>query len=136
MVSNEQIVRTACTAAENPLDIEGFINLFGEDGYLTNVSAGKTYHGREVGDLVKSVAASFPDMHRKLDRFYIDGDVVVVELSLNGTHTGPLETPNGIIPASGKKIQVPCCDVWTVKGGKIRSFHCYLAATILFAQVQ
>lgn len=135
MLTNEEIVRAAYAAAEAPLDVEGFIELFAEDGYLYDVSAAKRYHGREVGDLVKSVAASFPDMHRKLLTFYTDGDVVVVELSLNGTHTGPLETPNGIVPATGKKIEVPCCDVWTLKDGKIQSFHCYLAATILAAQI-
>jgi hypothetical protein len=53
MRSNEQIVRAAYAAAEAPLDVEGFIELFSEDGYLYNVSAGETYHGREVGDLVK-----------------------------------------------------------------------------------
>ncbi|MEF3366822.1 nuclear transport factor 2 family protein [Methylocystis sp. 9N] len=136
MPSNEEIVRAAYAAAERPLDVEGFINLFAEDGYLYDVSAGKKYHGREVGDLVTGFDASFPDLRRKLDKFYVDGNVVVVELSLNGTHTGPLETPNGTVPASGKKIEAPCCDVWTLKDTKIQSFHCYMAATILAAQIK
>ena len=32
-------------------------------------------------------AAAFPDMHCELYNMYYNDDVVVVELSLNGTHT-------------------------------------------------
>ncbi len=136
MPTNEDVVRSAYAAAERPLDVERFISLFTEDGYLYNVSAGKTYHGREVGDLVTGFDAAFPDLRRNLDKFYGDGDVVIVELSLVGTHSGPLETPEGTIPATGKTIDVPCCDVWTIRDGKIQSFHCYLAGTILAAQLK
>ena len=52
-------------------------------------------------------------------------DVVIVELSLNGTHKGPLELPKGIVPPSGKRMKAPCCDVFRLKNGKIQSFHCY-----------
>ena len=43
-------------------------------------------------------AAAFPDMHRELDSFYFDDNVVIVELSLNGTHKGDLAMPAGTIP--------------------------------------
>lgn len=61
MVSNEDIVRSAYSAAERPLDVDGFINLFARNGYLWNVSAGKTYYGHEVGNLVTSFDRASPD---------------------------------------------------------------------------
>jgi ketosteroid isomerase-like protein len=136
MRSNEEIVREAYAAAEVPVDIEKFIGLFAKEGYLYDVSAGRKYVGREVGDLVKNVLVSFPDMHRELLTFYALGDVIVVELTLNGTHHGPVETAIGRLPPTGRRIEVPCCDIWVVKEGKIRSFHCYTAATILIDQLR
>jgi hypothetical protein len=41
-------------------------------------------------------------MHRELGRIYTDGNVVVVQLALQGTHDGPLQLPFGELPATGK----------------------------------
>jgi ketosteroid isomerase-like protein len=60
---------------------------------------------------------------------------VIVELSLNGTHRGDLRLPAGTIKATGKEIHTPCCDVFHLQDGKVASFHCYTAATILLAQL-
>jgi hypothetical protein len=69
--------------------------------------------------------------------FYVkdDENVVVVELTLNGTHKGPLALPFGNIPATNKAMSTPCCDVFHLENGKVKSFHCYTAATILFGQL-
>ena len=135
MNTNEDIVRQAYKVAEQPTDIDKFISLFAADGYINNTAAGKIYRGEEMGDLIREVSKAFPDIHRELGNFYFDGNVVIVELALQGTHTGLLETPEGPKQATGKRVDVPCCDVWTVKDGKIQSFHCYLAATIMYSQV-
>jgi hypothetical protein len=37
-------------------------------------------------------------MHRALNELYVDSDVVVVQLSLNGTHQGDLPIGLGAIP--------------------------------------
>jgi ketosteroid isomerase-like protein len=58
-----------------------------------------------------------------------------VELSLNGTHKGPLALPAGIISATGKEMHAPCCDVFRLKDGKVQSFNCYTAATIMMGQL-
>jgi ketosteroid isomerase-like protein len=62
-------------------------------------------------------------------------DVVVVELAIRGTQDGPLLTPEGTVSASGKTIDVPCCDVFRLKDGKVTSFHCYNAASIMMQQL-
>ena len=43
-------------------------------------------------------------MHRELYRFFSIGDVVVVELAFRGTHKGPLSTPMGVLPPTGKRM--------------------------------
>ena len=75
-----------------------------------------------------SYAAAFPDTHRELYDMYYNDDVVVVELSLNGTHNGDLEITEGVIPPTNKEMHAPTCDVFHLKDGKVPSFHCYVAA--------
>ncbi len=134
MTTNEQVIRALYQAAEVQ-DVKEFVSLFADSGYFYDVSAGRKYRGTEIGRTVEIYATAFPDMHRELYDFYVNGDVVVVELSLNGTHKGPLELPAGTIPATGREIHAPCCDVFHLKDGKVQSFHCYTAATILLGQL-
>jgi len=88
-----------------------------------------------LGLPVEIYATAFPDMHRELYDMYVSGDVVVVELSLNGTHKGPLALPAGTIPATGNEIHAPCCDVFRIVNGKVQSFNCYTAATVMLGQL-
>lgn len=134
MEANERLVRQLYQAAEVK-NVPEFISLFTDDGYFYDVSAGRKYYGQDIGKTVDIYATAFPDMHRELYDLYVVGDVVVVELSLNGTHKGPLALPAGTIPATANKMSAPCCDVFRLEDGKVKSFHCYTAATILLGQL-
>jgi hypothetical protein len=46
-------------------------------------------------------------MHRELYDLWTVGETVIVRLALQGTHTGPLETPLGTIPPTGKGMDAP-----------------------------
>jgi predicted ester cyclase len=116
-------------------DTPKFVSMFAEGGYFYDVGAGKKYYGKDIGYTVDVYATAFPDMHRELYNMYFDDDVVVVELSLNGTHNGNLEIPEGVIPPTNKQMHAPCCDVFHLKDGKIVSFHCYVAVSILLKQL-
>jgi len=134
--SNEQIIRELYQAAEIQ-DAKLFTSMFTPDGYFWDVSAGKKYYGEDIGRTVDIYAKAFPDMHRELLKVYPqeDQNLVIVELTLNGTHKGPLELPLGTIPPTGKTMVTPCADIFHLENGKVKSFHCYTAATILFAQI-
>jgi len=69
---------------------------------------------------VDNYATAFPDMHRELYNMYYNDDVVVVELSLNGTHKGDLEITEGVIPPTNKEMHAPTCHVFHLKNGKVR----------------
>ena len=100
MASNEEIIRNLYRVAEK--EPKRFRSLFTENGYWWDVPAGVRYRGDEVARAADIYSAAFPDMHRELSHLYFDGDVVVVELSLNGTHRGDLPMGLGILPATGK----------------------------------
>jgi ketosteroid isomerase-like protein len=134
MSTNEEIIRKLYQVAEVK-DVPAFIAMFEDEGYFYDVSAGQKYYGQDIGRTVDIYARAFPDMHRELYNVYTTGDRVIVELSLNGTHKGPLELPAGTIPPTGKEMHAPCCDVFLLANGKVKSFHCYTAATILLGQL-
>jgi ketosteroid isomerase-like protein len=134
--TNATIIRELYASAEAAAkDTPKFVSYFAEGGYFYDVGAGKKYYGNDIGFTVDIYASAFPDMHRELYSMYFNDDVVVVELSLNGTHKGNLAIPVGVIPPTNKEIHAPCCDVFHLKDGKVVSFHCYVAVPILLEQL-
>jgi ketosteroid isomerase-like protein len=136
LMNNDNVaaVRNAYAVAERK-DLEGWIDLFTPDGVFVDNSVGATYRGRGLADPVRNYGTAFSNIHRELYRIYVDGNVVVVQLALQGTHDGPLQLPFGELPATGKQMDAPCCDVFELEGGKIKRFDCYPEGSIIFAQL-
>ena len=133
---NEAVVRHAYHTAEgNVLDVAGFVASFTEDGVFNNVVANESYRGERLGDVVLDMAKLLPDVHRELYRVTVLGDVVAVELSIQGTFLGPLETPAGTVQPTGAKIDVPTADFWYLRDGKVETFNCYVGYSVMFAQM-
>ena len=139
---NEAIVRHAYHTAEGSvLDVAGFVGLFANDGVINLGHAGieplglESYRGEQLGDLVLSIAKYYPDVHRELHRVNVLGDMVAVELSIQGTFLGPLETPAGIVQPTGAKVDGPCADFWYLRDGKIERFDCYIMLDTMRAQM-
>ncbi len=136
MTDNLGIVREAYALAEGDVnDMEGFVSLFGDDGYMWSVPVDKKYRGPAIGEVIGGMTKAFPDIHRELFNIYETGNVVVVELAIRGTHKGELTLPSGTLPPTGKTLDMPCCDVFHVENGKIASFHCYTMASIMMQQL-
>lgn len=134
--ANEQAIRKVYSLANAATkDTPAFVAMFGDGGYFYDVAAGKKYYGQDIGITVDNYATAFPDMHRDLISLYTTDDVVVVELTLNGTHNGDLDLPKGVIPPTGREMHTPCCDVFRLKDGKVMSFDCYVAVPILLEQI-
>jgi ketosteroid isomerase-like protein len=132
----EAVVRAAYHAAEGDvLDVQGFIDLFTEDGVFNNIVAQESYRGEHLGDLVVFMGQLAPDIHRDLHRVHVMGNVVAVELSIQGTFSGPFETPAGVIQPTGAKLDIPTADFWYVENGKIKEFNCYVGVSIMLAQL-
>jgi predicted ester cyclase len=108
---------------------------FADDGTFTDQSIGVTYRGIHIGDTVINYGTAFPDMHRELYQFYSTGNIVVVQLALQGTHRGPLKMPGGTIPPTGQRMDAPCADVFELVDGKIKRFDCYPSGTVALTQL-
>ena len=134
-LDNEQLVRKAYQIAEDK-GMAGWSAAFTVDGTFTDESIGVTWTGPdELPEQVENYARAFPDMHRELYQVYASGNIVVVQLALQGTHLGPLHLPAGTLPPTGKRMDAPCCDVFELIDGKIKRFDCYPEGTIILTQL-
>jgi ketosteroid isomerase-like protein len=131
----ESFVREAYARAER-MDLEGWRSCFADGGTFVDNSIGVTYSKRADLDYpVRQYGAAFRDMHRDLYKFWTVGNTVLVRLALQGTHTGPLETPFGTIPPTGNKMDAPCADIFDLEDGKIMKFDCYPEGSVILAQL-
>src|SRR5207302_11446600 len=77
----------------------------------------------------------FPDVHRELHRVNVMGYFVAIELSIQGTFRGPMETPAGVVQPTGAKVNIPYADFFYMRDGKIERFDCYPALNIMLNQM-
>ena len=103
---------------------------------VTSVATGDTYRGkRGFLEFNRGWAAAFPD--RRFTALEIVGSDgrLTVEYAMEGTHTGPLVTPRGHIPATGMDVEVRFCDVVDIRGGAVESIHSYFDTLTLLRQL-
>ncbi len=135
-MSSEEVVLEAYRLAEGKLlDGEGFRALFTEDGTFNDVPNGLTFRADQIPQALAGLASAFPDIHRELLAVHAIGDVVAVELRIQGTHLGGFPTPIGEIGPTGHRIDVPTADLWYLREGKVETFNCYNAANVWLAQL-
>ena len=93
-------------------------------------------HGPD--EIVRSLAAygeAFPERRHELSLVLQSGPTVAVEGEWIATHAGPLATPDGEIPATGRVVRVPFAAVIRVPDGRVASVHVYLDPLGFMAQL-
>ncbi|MDN3268959.1 nuclear transport factor 2 family protein [Streptomyces sp. MA15] len=136
MESNEKTIREAYRLAEGDvLDGDSFLALFAEDGSFNDMSTSQSFRGERIPQVIAGLARSFPDVHRELLEVHAFGDVVAVELRIQGTHLGGFPTPVGEIPPTGNRIDVPAADLWYLRDGKVERFNCYNSMSVWLDQI-
>ena len=137
--ANLAVVLRAYHAGEGDvLDAPGFMDLFAKDGVLNGiggVDGQDSLRGTQLSGLIVFLAQFLPDIHRELKQITVRGDVVSIELSIQGTFLGPFQTPVGPIQPTGAKIDFPTADFWYLRNGKVEVFDCHIAFTTMFAQL-
>ncbi|CAN7645821.1 nuclear transport factor 2 family protein [Pararhizobium sp. LjRoot238] len=98
MLDNEEIIRELYAAAEGRgTDIEKFVSIFSEEGYMYDIPSGTKFRGQAIGGSIVDFASAFPDVHRELFSIYVAENFVVVELAILGTHKGELALASGTL---------------------------------------
>jgi steroid delta-isomerase-like uncharacterized protein len=89
----------------------------------------------KIVELFKGWKTAFPDAVGTVTSAVASGNTAALELTWKGTHTGPLVTAEGTIPASGKRQETPGAIFFTFEGGKIKESRQYFDAMTLLKQI-
>ncbi len=78
---------------------------------------------------------AFPDGQVSTREQIVTENAAVTESVFSGTHTGTLQTPNGDIPPTGRRVSLRQVAVQRIKDGVIASEHLYFDQLELMAQL-
>ena len=120
-MDSKELVREGLTALDQSAD--AFVEYLTEDAeFLTPFGP---MQGRDqIREFIAGMHASFSDWLHDV-KIESAGDLVVLEGTWNGTHSGPMQTPQGEVPATGTRAKVPFAGIVRVRGDKIASVHNY-----------
>ena len=92
----------------------------------TELPGGMRLQGIEQAQQIESVFwTAIPDGHIKRTAEFVDGDTVITEGAMVGTHTGPFRTPQAEIPPSGNPVELRFASVKRIVDDRIVSEHLY-----------
>jgi steroid delta-isomerase-like uncharacterized protein len=89
----------------------------------------------EIIEVFKGWKQAFPDAAGTVRSAFASGDMATLEVTWKGTHSGPLTTAGGTIPASGKRQETPAAIFFTFEGDKIKESRHYFDSLTLLKQI-
>ena len=133
---NAAIAR-AVFQAFNDHDLERAGALAAEDMEFVDVPTGRTMRGPEgFKDGMRAWIRACSDARVEVvDMFAGEEGSVTAEFVGRGTHDGPLATPGGEIPPTGRSLELRYCEVFRMRDEKIASARLYYDAATLLGQL-
>jgi steroid delta-isomerase-like uncharacterized protein len=131
----ERLERAA--EAFNQRDAGAVAELYAADGVVLDPQHPEPIRGRDdIRESYAQLFRGFPDATVRIQQRAFNGGRVSYELRLTGTHTGPLATPDGDVPATGRRIDLPAAVFADVDGdGRFRETRRYYDMAELMRQL-
>ncbi len=122
--------------AFNTGDWEQMQAMLASDSHYDELGTQRKIEGSEkIVELFKGWKTAFPDAVGTVTSSVASGNTAALEVTWKGTHTGPLETAEGTIPASGKSQETPAAFFLTFEGDKIKESRHYFDSMTLLKQI-
>jgi len=129
-------VATRLIESFNAGDWDAFRADVADDVVYVEAGTGRRIEGADAYlELCRGWRAAFSDVRGTVQRSLEGGDVSALEVTWEGTHDGPLATPGGTIPASGRRATMQAT-LWTeIRGGLVAEVHHHLDVMALMTQI-
>ena len=129
------VIRTLFNAF-NEGDVDRCATLATEDFELVDVASGQTFHGPGgLQQWLQSFLMAGPDAKTSILTTITEGEWVATEHIGRFTHTGPLLTPAGEIPPTGRRVELQIAEVYRMREGKIALLHAYYDVATMLRQL-
>jgi steroid delta-isomerase-like uncharacterized protein len=138
MISQQQLIDAAKAPilAFNAKDWEAVRASITSDFVYDEVATSRKAQGiDQVIPLWQGWATAFPDAKATFHRAFPSDGTVVLEVSWQGTHKGPLQMPEGSIAPTENRIDIRACFVVEVAGDKARLQRHYFDMATLIQQL-
>ncbi|HZR97480.1 MAG TPA: ester cyclase [Chloroflexota bacterium] len=111
-------------AAGNRQDVDAWAGVYSLDATNHGHAAGRAGLRAIFEDLVRT----FPDWRYELGRVVVEGDVVMAEITMTGTHLGTSQLPvlGGLlvgVPPTGRRVRVSHAHSYRIVDGYIVEHH-------------
>ena len=121
-MSEKEVIQTAqgLIDAFNRSDWDGCRALLTAKSVYDEVGTSRRLEG--VNEIISSLQGwkkAMPDVKGTVTNSFASGHTANLEVTWQGTHTGPLQTPSGVVEATGKKQTTRSSFLMNIEGGKI-----------------
>ena len=112
-------------SALNNRDMNAYLENQTSDGSIT-LTDGTVLKGAEaIRQFTEMMWGAFPDAKITFGDQVLSPDAAATEVIIEGTHTGPLPGPDGMIEPTGKKVKLHSLSLLKIRDGKIASERVY-----------
>jgi steroid delta-isomerase-like uncharacterized protein len=137
-MTEQDLVNTARSVVDafNDNDWDRLASLLTPDSVYSEVATQRRLEG--VAEIVRGVQSwkeAMPDAKGTVTNAFANTDKAALEVTWEGTHTGPLAGPAGTIPPSGKRHATPSAWVFYFDGDKIKESHNYFDMLAMLQQI-
>jgi len=112
-------------SAFNAHDEHALLALHADDIKFNAPGGFKATNAKDATGFAMTWLKAFPDGKMKLRSEIISGPWVVQEITMEGTHTAPLVTPTGTVPATHKKVVGYGVQLFRIENAKIAEARIY-----------
>jgi steroid delta-isomerase-like uncharacterized protein len=136
-MSGTEVARTWIDAV-NRKDVAAFAALYAPNAVLHDPQYPQSLEGKDaIQKDLTDFLQGFPDLHAVVRTVVESGDRYASEGKFTGTHKGPLPTPAGEIPPTGKRIEFVGANFCRLDAqGRILEESRYYDLGGLFAQLE
>jgi steroid delta-isomerase-like uncharacterized protein len=121
----------------NAGDFDRLRSLLADDSYEEELATQRRLEGADAQvEVAQGWKQAFPDGRGTVHGTYEAGNTVTIELTWEGTQSGPMRTPDGQeLPPSNRRGAVKACQVIEVEDGRIQSTRHYFDLMTLLQQI-
>jgi steroid delta-isomerase-like uncharacterized protein len=136
-MGEQDLIKIAREAVEsfNKDDLNRTSALLGT-GVYNEVGTGRKLRGQaEILPALQGWRKAMPDVKGTVTNAVASGNTAVLEVTWEGTQTGPLDGPGGTLPPSGKRQTTPAAWVFEFDGDNIKESRQYFDMMSFMQQI-
>lgn len=136
-MGEQDLIKVAREAVEafNNNDLDRSSVLLGT-GVYNEVGTGRKLRGQaEILPALQGWRKAMPDVKGTVTKAVASGNTAVLEVTWQGTQTGPMDGPGGTLPPSGKSQTTPAAWVFEFEGDKIKESRQYFDMMSFMQQI-